>query len=644
MIVFKDARLQRGTKVLLDGAGLTIHTGTRVGFVGPNGCGKSSVFGLITGALHTDRGDVEVPGHWTIAQVSQATPASNASALDYVLDGDQALRATERELIAAETANDGERLALAHERLGHIDGYSAPARAGTLLAGLGFKPTEHSHAVNTFSGGWRMRLNLAQALMCPSDLLLLDEPTNHLDLNAVLWLEDWLHSYRGTLLLISHDREFLDGVVQAIVGFDQGKLRLYTGNYSDFEQARALQLSQHQALYQRQQRQVAHLRSFVDRFRAQATKAKQAQSRLKALARMELIAAAHVDSEFAFHFREFPGTPDPALLIDQATVGYDGRAILKNVKVTITAGARIGLIGVNGAGKTTLVKLLAGLLEPMAGERREGKNLAIGYFAQHQLELLRPDETALKHMQRLDPATREQELRDFLGNFKFSGEAALQVVGTMSGGEQARLALALIIWKRPNLLLLDEPTNHLDLDMREALTIALQEFEGAMVLVSHDRHLLRTATDELMLISDGEVHAFDGDLDEYRTWLSNRGKAVVREEPTVAPVSRREDRRSAAEARQFTSARRKPLADRSARLDKQLAKLASEKSHLEALLASEGLYTPERREEFKQVTFDAARVTADIQGLEEEWLGIQVKLDELNELAAAAAEASTEAG
>jgi ATP-binding cassette subfamily F protein 3 len=631
MITLRNVALQRGTKVLLEGADLTIHAGMRVGLVGPNGAGKSSVFALLTGELHSQKGDVEVPRGWSIAEVAQETPAVDTPAIDYVLDGDRELRAVEREIAAAETANDGERLALAHERFGHIDGYTARPRAGALLAGLGFASADHMNPVRSFSGGWRMRLNLAQALMCRSDLLLLDEPTNHLDLDTVIWLEDWLKSYAGTLVVISHDREFLDGVAQAIVAFEGTKLRLYTGNYSAYEQARATILAQQQSLYARQQREVARLQSFIDRFRAKATKATQAQSRMKALAKMELIAPAHVDSGFTFRFREFPGSPDPALLLDGAAVGYDGRPVLENVTLTIPAGARIGLVGVNGAGKTTLVKLLAGLLPAMAGTRLEGRNLKIGYFAQHQLDMLRADESPLAQLVRLDDrATREQELRDFLGTFNFSGDAALQPAGTMSGGEQARLALALLIWQRPNLLLLDEPTNHLDLDMREALTIALQEFEGAMVLVSHDRHLLRTATDQLMLVADGRVVTYDGDLDDYRAFLE--GRAAPAEAPqTAAPpaTSRREDRRAAAEARQAAAARRKPLADRAARLEKQMAKLGTEKGRLDALLASEAIYAPEQKEALKQATFDAARVQSELGKLEEEWLGLQIELEAL---------------
>ncbi|MGH8699256.1 MAG: ABC-F family ATP-binding cassette domain-containing protein, partial [Burkholderiales bacterium] len=392
---------------------------------------------------------------------------------------------------------------------GHVDGYSARARAAALLDGLGFAPADLERSVAEFSGGWRMRLNLARALMCPSDLLLLDEPTNHLDLDAILWLESWLAGYRGTLLLVSHDREFLDATTSTIVSFEARRLRRYSGNYSAFEAQRAARLANEQALYARQQREVARLEAFIDRFRAKATKARQAQSRLKALARMEVIAPAHVDSPFDFHFREFPGSPDPVLVLEDASCGYDGAAVLSGVRLTIQAGDRIGLLGRNGAGKTTLIKLAAGHLPPRGGERREGKGLRIGYFAQHTLEVLRPEETPLQHLQRLDPQAREQSLRDFLGSFDFSGDMAVAPVTGFSGGERARLALALVVWQRPNLLLLDEPTNHLDLEMREAVALALQEYEGAMVLVSHDRHLLRTATDLLVLVADGGVGAFD---------------------------------------------------------------------------------------------------------------------------------------
>ena len=476
MITLRKLTLRRAAKQLLDAADLAISPGERVGVIGPNGCGKSSLFALFQGELHPDSGDVELPPGWTIAHVAQETTALDRAAIEFVIDGDERLRSAERKVAAAEHAGDGERIAAAHEAYAHLDGYSARARASALLHGLGFATADLERSVAEFSGGWRMRLNLAQALMCPSDLLLLDEPTNHLDLDAIVWLESWLAGYRGTLLLVSHDREFLDATISTVVSFESRRLRRYSGNYSAFEAQRAARLANEQALHARQQREIARLEAFIDRFRAKATKARQAQSRLKALARMEVIAPAHVDSPFDFRFREFPGSPDPVLVLDDAGCGYDGRAVLSGVTLTLRAGARLGLLGRNGAGKTTLVKLAAGRLAPLAGERLEGKGLRIGYFAQHTLEVLRPDETPLQHLQRIDPQAREQSLRDFLGGFDFSGDMALSPVAGFSGGERARLALALVVWQRPNLLLLDEPTNHLDLEMREALTLALHDY------------------------------------------------------------------------------------------------------------------------------------------------------------------------
>ncbi|MFM9884340.1 MAG: ATP-binding cassette domain-containing protein [Burkholderiales bacterium] len=628
MISLKNVSLRRGTKVLLDGAELTLYPGARVGVVGPNGCGKSSVFSLLRGDLQADRGDAEVPRAWAIASVAQDTPATDRLAIDYVLDGDVELRALEQSLADADhpgRAFDGEQLALLHERFAAIDGYTARARAATLLSGLGFRDTEHEQPVTSFSGGWRMRLNLAQALMCRSDLLLLDEPTNHLDLDAIVWLERWLGDYRGTMLIISHDREFLDSVSQSILHFDERKLRLYTGNYSAFEDARAQRLAQQKALYTRQQREIERLESFVTRFRAKATKARQAQSRVKALERMERIAPAHVDSPFDFHFRDFPSSPDPAIVIEQAVVGYDGKPILTNVTLTITAGARIGLIGVNGAGKTTLVKLLAGELPPQSGIRLEGKGLSIGYFAQHQVEQLRPEDSPLAHFLRLDRATREQDLRNFLGQFDFAGEMAMQPAGTMSGGEQARLALALMIWKRPNLLLLDEPTNHLDIEVREALTRALQEYEGAVVLVSHDRHLLRTTADQLMIVAGGKVLEFDGDLDAYREQvMAARG---IGTRADSARSSKRDDRRAEAESRNQRYRKLQPLVNRVRKIEKELERLGTERKAIEVRLSSDAFYSQPDQDEVAAAMRDQGKLATAIDTLEAEWLNLQNQLE-----------------
>jgi ATP-binding cassette subfamily F protein 3 len=461
--------------------------------------------------------------------------------------------------------------------------------------------------------------------MCPSDLLLLDEPTNHLDLDAIVWLESWLAGYRGTLLLVSHDREFLDATATTIVSFEARRLRRYTGNYSAFEAQRAARLANEQALYARQQREVARLEAFIDRFRAKATKARQAQSRLKALARMELIAPAHVDSAFDFHFRDFPGSPDPVLVLEDASCGYDGTAVLSGVSLAIHAGARIGLLGRNGAGKTTLIKLAAGQLAPRDGDRREGKGLRIGYFAQHTLEVLRPEETPLQHLQRLDPQAREQSLRDFLGGFDFSGDTALAPVAGFSGGERARLALALVVWQRPNLLLLDEPTNHLDLEMREAVALALQEYEGAMVLVSHDRHLLRTATDLLVLVADGRVAPFDGDLEDYRAWLAAR-RTADDPKPDNEP-SRRQQKRAEAAARQTRSRARKPLENRLRTLELDIERLTRDKTALEAQLASETFYAQGDQDEVTAALREQVRLAAALDQAESEWLRLQSELE-----------------
>ncbi|MES2553466.1 MAG: ATP-binding cassette domain-containing protein, partial [Pseudomonadota bacterium] len=530
MIQFKNLMLTRGIKVLVQGASLQLHPGHKVGLTGANGAGKSSLFAMLRGELQVESGDLDIPPAWVVAHVAQETPALQDSAVEFVLDGDIELRNVEAALRQAEANQSGPnphekvgiRLAELHARLGEIEGYSAKARAAELLSGLGFSNADLSRPVSDFSGGWRVRLNLARALMCRSDLLLLDEPTNHLDLDAVIWLEGWLKEYRGTLVLISHDRDFLDAIVNHVAHIEQQQLTLYRGGYSDFERQRAERLLQQQAMYERQQRNVAHLQSYIDRFRVQATKARQAQSRIKALERMEMISAAHADTPFSFGFREMQGAPDPLLVLDEVDAGYNATAVLKNIVLTLRPGERLGLLGRNGAGKSTLIKLLAGELAPLAGKRVEGKNLNIGYFAQHQLEQLRLDESPLQHMMRLDPSTREQEHRNYLGGFDFRGDMASSPCGPFSGGEKSRLALALLIWTRPNLLLLDEPTNHLDLEMRHALTLALQDYEGGVVIVSHDRAMLRASCDKFVLVADGKAEAFDGDLDDYKEWLAEQ--------------------------------------------------------------------------------------------------------------------------
>src|SRR3954467_12081175 len=523
---------------------------------------------MLRDELHADKGDVELPAHWRIAHVAQETPALDRPAVEYAIDGDVVLRKLEEELAAAEESGDGHAMGHAHAALGDADAYTVRSRAETLLMGLGFAADELYRPVASFSGGWRMRLNLAQALMCRSDLLLLDEPTNHLDLDAIVWLGDWLKRYPGTMLIVSHDRDFLDEVVRAIVHIDTRKLRRYGGNYSSFEEQRAQTLQLAQAQYEKQERERAHLQSFIDRFRAQATKARQAQSRMKMLARMEELAPMHAAAPFSFEFREPLRAPNPLLVLEDLRAGYGDKVVLDAISLSLQSEQRIGLLGVNGAGKSTFIKTVAGLLAPLAGEMTVNKGLAIGYFAQHQVEMLRDDQSPLWHLGRLAPDTREQELRDYLGGFNFPGDMATSVVEQFSGGEKARLALALIVWQRPNLLLLDEPTNHLDLETREALAVALAQFEGTLVLVSHDRHLLRATTDQLLIVDDGAVKPFDGDLDDYRDSLLNR-------EAKPAPARKPKPEKAKPVSRKVLEARIK-------RLEEVMARLNARKADIEA--------------------------------------------------------------
>jgi ATP-binding cassette subfamily F protein 3 len=628
MITLRQLTLSRGGRALLEQVDLTLHRGQKIGVTGANGSGKSSLFSLLLGTLHQEAGDLEMPPRLVIAHVAQETPAITVPAIEYVLDGDAELRQIEGEIQHA----DGTHLAELHGRLEAIDGYSARARAAQLMNGLGFSTAQLERPVAEFSGGWRMRLNLARALICRSDLLLLDEPTNHLDLDAVIWLEQWLRAYPGTLLLISHDRDFLDNTVGCICHLEQQGLKLYTGNYAAFERARAANLALQQASYAKQQREIAHLHSFVERFRAKATKARQAQSRLKALDRMELIAAAHVDSPFHFSFRDPVSSPNPLLRLELADAGYGDTPILRGLTFSVEAGARLGLLGPNGAGKSTLVKLLAGTLPPLCGKREEGRGLKIGYFAQHQLEQLRPEDSPLQHMQRLDPVTREQELRDFLGGFDFRGDKATAAVAPFSGGEKSRLALALLIWQRPNLLLLDEPTNHLDLDMRDALTMALQDYQGALVVVSHDRHLLRTCTDQLLLVANGRAEPFDGDLDDYREWLAqNRAERNQANEVEASPgtVNRKEERRAEAEQRNRLSTQRRPLEKKLKECETKMERLSTEKTQLDTLLASPDLYLDGNKSKLQESLMQQGRITADLEQAEEVWLALQHELEGL---------------
>ena len=630
MINLRSLTLARGNKVLLDAVDVTFQQGQKIGLVGANGAGKTTLFALLRGEIQQEGGDLDMPPRMSIAHVAQEMPTLDRAAIEYTLDGDVELRRIEQDLASAEATDDGHALAELHHQLDLIGGYSARSRAASLLHGLGFAVSEHDKPVAAFSGGWRMRLNLAQALMCRSDLLLLDEPTNHLDLETVLWLEQWLSRYQGTLILISHDRDFLDASASHICHFDQQTLKLYPGNYSAFERQRAANLAQQQASFAKQQREIAHLHAFIDRFRAKATKARQAQSRMKALDRMEEIAPAHVDSPFTFRLREFSQAPDPLLTLDNVAAGYGDKPVLTKVKLVIRAGERIGLLGKNGAGKSTLIKLLAGELKAKAGERHEGKGLAVGYFAQHQLEHLRLDESPLQHLVRLDGKTREQELRNFLGGFNFHGEQALSAVAPFSGGEKARLALALLIWQRPNLLLLDEPTNHLDLEMRHALNLALQEYEGAIVVVSHDRHLLKTTTETLLLVANGAVTEFDGDLDDYRAWL-NQAESTPDAEPTrslsVSATDRRDQKRQEAEARNALSAKRRPLENAVRAIEKEMERHHAEKTRLDGLLATDALYSEGRKDDLKRALRQQAEINARLRELEENWLLRQAELE-----------------
>ncbi len=626
MLNFRNIALRRGARVLFANSSFTIHKGEKVGFTGANGVGKSSFFALIRDELHVDEGEFSMPPNLSLAHVMQETPAVNCSALDYVLDGDRELRDWQQRAKQAELANDGVKLADCHAHLDLIGGYSAEAKASRLMHGLGFNAGQEQRPVTSFSGGWRMRLNLAQALMCRSDLLLLDEPTNHLDLDAVIWLQDWLCKYPGTLLLISHDRDFLDTITDHIVHIEQGKAELYTGNYSAFERMRAEKLAQQQAAYQKQQREVAHIQSFINRFKAQATKARQAQSRIKALERMELIAAAHVDSPFNFAFKNPGRLPNPLLRLEHAQLGYADQIIIKQANLSIVPGDRIGLLGPNGAGKSTLIKTLADTLPPIKGILQSAEALKIGYFAQHQLEQLRMDESPLWHLQQLDKQATEKDLRNFLGGFDFQGDKVLESVAPFSGGEKARLVLALLVYQNPNLLLLDEPTNHLDLEMRHALSLALQDYQGAIVVVSHDRHLLRSVTDKFLLVSNGCVQVFDGDLDDYKNWLNEQKKADDKtESASTAPnVSRKDQRKLDAERRQ----KLKPYYDAVKKAEQAVESYHREQIQIEQQLTNPDLYSDSEKNVLKALLDRKANVDKALSKAETAWLDAEQQLSE----------------
>jgi ATP-binding cassette subfamily F protein 3 len=655
MIRFQQVSLTRGVKPLLENADATLNPGDKIGLIGANGAGKSSLFGLLRGELHADQGSIDFPAKWRVAYVAQETPALDRPAIEYAIDGDTALRQLEHTLAVLESepesAANGTRIAELYSALSDADAYTVRSRAEQLLIGLGFSMEQMQQPVASFSGGWRMRLNLAQALMCPSDLLLLDEPTNHLDLDAILWLEDWLKRYPGTLIIISHDRDFLDGVVNVIVHIDERKLKRYSGNYSAFERQRAAQIVLAQGMLEKQMRQRAHLQSFIDRFKAKATKARQAQSRMKALSKMEELAPLRAAAEFSFEFREPERAPNPLLVMEDVSAGYriedprdrevTEKPVVADIDFSLQTGQRIGLLGVNGAGKSTLIKTIAGELKPLSGTMQTGKGLAIGYFAQHQVEMLRHDESPLWHLVRIAPNVREQELRNFLGSFNFNGQMATSKIEPFSGGEKARLALALIVWQRPNLLLLDEPTNHLDLETREALTMALAQFDGTLVLVSHDRHLLRATTDQFIIVADGKLQSFDGDLDDYRDWLfktklaaksgasdialpSKPEKPAVKSLPDAPAASsggdKRMQKRVEAEERQKRAALRKPIESRIKRLDDSIAKLTAQKAAIDDRLAAPEIYEPENKEELKTLLTDQAFIAKELGQLESEWL------------------------
>ena len=656
MIRFSQVTLRRGAKTLIEGADVALNPGDKIGLIGANGSGKSSLFALLRGELHADAGEVDFPARWRVAHVAQETPALERPALEYAIDGDTTLRRLETELAAAETSEDtelsGHRIGELHAALGDADAYTVRSRAEQLLHGLGFTHEQMREPVASFSGGWRMRLNLAQALMCPSDLLLLDEPTNHLDLDAILWLEDWLKRYRGTLLVVSHDRDFLDGVVNVVVHIDAKKLRRYSGNYSSFERQRAAAVVLASAQYEKQARERAHLESFINRFRAKATKAKQAQSRMKMLAKMEDLAPLHASAPFSFEFRDPLKAPDPLLVLEDVSAGYriedaPDKVVVSGIKFSLQSGQRYGLLGINGAGKSTLIKTIAGELPPLAGKAIFNKGLAVGYFAQHQVDMLRHDQSPLWHLARIPSPDgknmREQDLRNYLGGFNFPGDMATTPIDTFSGGEKARLALALIVWQRPNLLLLDEPTNHLDLETREALTVALAQFEGTLVLVSHDRHLLRATTDQFLIVADGRLQPFDGDLDDYRDWLFKTKLASTSEtdvplpeakkeapaRPAAPAVDRREQKRKEAGERQRLADARKPIESRLKRLDEQLAKLNARKAAIDAQLAAPGVYEDAQKEALKALILDQAYVARELSQLEAEWLELHGKLEQL---------------
>ena len=634
MITINDLDFHLGNTVLFQSASAQISTGSKVGLVGRNGCGKSTFFSLLIGDYIPDGGSISIPGDWQIATVKQETPALEISALDYVIEGDLKYQQLQRELESAVASNDGNRIAEIHTELEIIDAYTIKSRSSALLIGLGFTQEDLERPVKEFSGGWRMRLNLAQALIVKSDLLLLDEPTNHLDLDAEIFLESFLKSYRGTLVIISHDRDFLDHTVNKILNIENYRLTAYTANYTEYEIQKAEKITLQNAMYEKQQRAIAHMQSFVERFRYKATKAKQAQSRLKALERMEKIAAVHAESPFHFSFKTPDSLPNPLITMDNISLGYGEHVVIKKLRFNLVSGARIGLLGKNGAGKSTFIKFLAGELAPLSGDVTFSKGIKTGYFAQHQLERLRLNESALKHMQLLAPRTPEQELRNYLGGFAFAGDKVLENVSTFSGGEKARLALALIVWEKPNILLLDEPTNHLDLNMREALTMALQDYEGALVVVSHDRHLLKSTTDNFYLVDDGIVDEFNGDLEDYQKYLLEKQKQLIEQNNL-----KNQEKADLNKPKELSWKEKKqleynfkndirPLKQQITRLDLQIAELTKKKAELEITLADNSIYNDENKSKLAELFTEQNDVTSKLEETEMLWLDLSEQLEQ----------------
>ena len=628
MISLSNIELRRGIKLLLQDAELVIHPGQHIGIIGGNGTGKSSLFKLLLGQIAADAGELFIPKDWRIAHMAQELARSERSAVDYVLDGDPELRKIEAAIERALSDEDHDRLAVEYEKMDIANGFDAHSRAEQLLHGLGFHQSEVGRPVNSFSGGWRIRLNLAQSLMSPSDLLLLDEPTNHLDLDATLWLEQWLKSYPGTLLIISHDRDFIDNVVERIVHLEHQKTNCYKGNYSIFERVRSERLALQQASYEKQQKRRKDVEDFVARFRYKASKAKQAQSRLKELQRMEDSAPAHVDSPFYFNFPPSKKANGALVNISQAELGHDGKIILSRVNVDLHPGTRIGLLGPNGAGKSTLINSLTGDLDLINGVRVYGENLKVGYFAQHQLEVLDLQASPFLHIQRISPTATDQQIRNFLGGFDFHNDKALDPIKDFSGGEKARVALAMIVWQKPNLLLLDEPTNHLDLEMRHALTMALQGYQGALVVISHDRHLLRNTVDEFYLVAEGAVREFDGDLNDYQKWLKNYSRVTDDISPVFieAPVDKKLSRQESADKRK----KLEPITKKIKQVESKIEKLQKSLSDIEVKLAGADIYNESNKLLLKKALAEQVEVKRNLSDHEEQWLDFQDQLKSLS--------------